>query len=145
MKTKKNTLYNYRPFDIRYIDYDLSKVERHRFNVMKHLLRENVCLIALDKVTLKNLNIYLYQIYHPDINLTASAGKLGGGLVFPLFLYPDPNSIETEKIPNFTNEFIKYVETMGCNPLLSGNPEAILGYIYAVLYSPTYRKKYYEF
>jgi predicted helicase len=46
------------------------------------------------------------------------------------------------KRPNFTNDFSKFIKNKYDNQF---TPEQILGYIYAILYSETYRKKYAEF
>lgn len=45
------------------------------------------------------------------------------------------------KRPNFTEDFLKFVKLKYPNYI----PEKVLGYIYAVLYSPTYRKRYADF
>lgn len=301
-RIKDEIRYNYRPFDIRFLNYDLKKVVRHRYNIMRHFLKfNNLGLIAPRQCDTTDFRHIFITNLLADINLTASAGKLGGGYVFPLYLYEDTSppdtffnnkdsfqksspltakggnldnetneikeytrgvfnrhdlkdlrqklrnnptkyeqilwqyindrqilgvkfrrqhsigryivdfyspeiklvievdggqhftddgkeydeertkfinnfgikvlrfanneivnnlegvidTIESEimersqnrvdRKPNFTEEFTKYMETMGLNPLSSGNPEKILAYIYAILYSPTYRTKYYEF
>jgi predicted helicase len=47
-----------------------------------------------------------------------------------------------KRTPNFTAEFLQVIkEALGTEP----TPEEIFYYIYAVLYSPTYRKRYEEF
>jgi len=82
-----------------------------------------------------------------DINYLTSAR---GQYVFPLYLYPDKTegklldeaASKPERTPNFTDEFLQVVkEALGTEP----TPEEIFYYIYAVLYSPTYRKRYEEF
>ena len=35
-----NRKYAYRPFDTRFINYDLKKVVRHRYNIMKHIINK---------------------------------------------------------------------------------------------------------
>ena len=45
------------------------------------------------------------------------------------------------KRPNFSDEFLKFIKQKYPNY----TPEKILGYIYAILHSPTYRKKYIDF
>jgi len=49
---------------------------------------------------------------------------------------------ENQKEENFTSEFRKYIDNLYGKGI---TPEQILGYIYAVLHSETYRKKYIEF
>lgn len=82
---------------------------------------------------LADINFYAYQTYF-----------------FPLYLYPeepkgelfDKETSKTESIPNFKSEFLQAVKnSLG----LEATPEEIFYYIYAVLYSPTYRKRYEEF
>ena len=74
--------------------------------------------------------------------------------VFPLYLYPDPEElgISTERSLNFKPAFLTVLsEVLGLPQVAPFNlpegiaPEEILAYIYAVLYSPTYRERYYEF
>jgi predicted helicase len=56
---------------------------------------------------------------------------------FPLYLYK-----ENKKAPNFTEGFRKYIKELYGKEL---SPEEIFYYIYAVLYSPSYREKFGEF
>ena len=82
-------------------------------------------------------------------NKTGSAGH-----VFPLYLYPNPEELEvaTERSVNLKPEFLKTLaDALGLlqtDPfgLPEGiSPEEILGYTYAILFSPAYRERYYEF
>jgi predicted helicase len=54
----------------------------------------------------------------------------------------DEKASKPERIPNFTDEFLQAIKSAVCN---EPTPEEIFYYIYAVLYSPTYRKRYEEF
>jgi len=54
-----------------------------------------------------------------------------------------PQNVEFLKTPNFTDDFKKFISKQYSNEDYS--PEQILGYIYAILHSQTYRKNYYEF
>ena len=139
--------YAYRPFDVRWICYESALIDRERLPFMKHLLEENTVLtlmrkpIPADKLTqvlivnsIGDINFYAFQTYF-----------------FPLYLYPDERrekslddeaSNKPECTPNFSKEFLQAVkEALGTEP----TPEAIFYYIYAVLYSPSYRKRYEEF
>jgi predicted helicase len=76
--------------------------------------------------------------------------------LFPLYLYsaPEQRGEHTlfggdvdpvhgeERVENFSTKFRAFIDRKYTNHY---SPEAILGYIYAVLHSPTYRKKYLEF
>jgi predicted helicase len=61
---------------------------------------------------------------------------------FPLYTYFESELAEDIKQVNFTSKFIKFLKV---RKLSSKTPEQILAYIYAILYSPAYREKYYEF
>ncbi|WP_274595543.1 type ISP restriction/modification enzyme [Helicobacter pylori] len=67
-----------------------------------------------------------------DINLIASAGYN-----YPLYQFKHPNYTE-----NFTPEFRSFIDKHYNH---SFEPLEILGYIYALLYSPNYRKRYEDF
>ncbi|VAX15252.1 adenine specific DNA methyltransferase, partial [hydrothermal vent metagenome] len=63
--------------------------------------------------------------------------RRGGPSIFPLYLYSEDGT----KTPNLDQEiWDKINEAVGRT-----EPEEILDYIYAVLHSPSYRKKYKEF
>ncbi|MDU9711009.1 type ISP restriction/modification enzyme [Helicobacter pylori] len=72
-----------------------------------------------------------------DINLIASAGSMGVGYNYPLYQFKHPNYTE-----NFTPEFRGFIDKRYNH---SFEPLEVLGYIYALLYSPNYRKRYEEF
>lgn len=82
----------------------------------------------------------------------------GGGMVFPLYLYPETNGQQNigqskERTPNLNTEIVKQIsEKLGLTFTYEKEttkdtftPMDILDYIYAVLHSPTYREKYKEF
>jgi len=76
-----------------------------------------------------------------------------GSYHFPLYLYPDENSLTTERTPNLNLEIVKEIEERLGLTFVNEKTEAkesfapidILDYIYAVLHSPSYREKYKEF
>ncbi|GAA7156273.1 DNA methyltransferase [Helicobacter pylori] len=143
---------HYRPFDIRKVYYDTKKLERARENTFKHMLppppptnlktpnqtRKNVALnIARQS---KMHGEWRYVMAHKelvDINLIASAGSMGVGYNYPLYQFNNPNYTE-----NFTPEFRSFIDKHYNH---SFEPLEVLGYIYALLYSPNYRKRYKDF
>lgn len=146
----------YRPFDTRWTYYTGQSSGFHtrpRKEVMRHLQKENLSLcvcrvvkspiwqnaLVSDKITDKS---YIS-------NRTSESAH-----VFPLYLYPDSGGLglETEPELNFKPAFLTALsEALGLPQAApfglpeDVTPEEILAYIYAVLYSPTYRKRYYEF
>ena len=147
---------NYRPFDTRWTYYTGRSKGFHcmpRPENMPHLFTENLALsvcrivkspawqhaLITDKIT---ENCYIS-------NTTSESGH-----VFPLYLYPDPEELglETERSLNFRPAFLTALSEALALPQIAPfnipegvSPEEILAYIYAVLYSPTYRERYYEF
>ncbi|EPZ93343.1 type ISP restriction/modification enzyme [Helicobacter pylori] len=142
---------HYRPFDIRKVYYDTKKLERARENTFKHMLPPPPTNPKTPNQTRKNvaLNIarqskmygeWRYVMAHKelvDINLIASAGSMGVGYNYPLYQFKHPNYTE-----NFTPEFRSFIDNHYSHHF---EPLEVLGYIYALLYSPNYRKRYEEF
>ncbi len=147
---------HYRPFDSRWTYYTGRSRGFHctpRDAVMSHLLTENLALcvcrvvkspmwqhaLITDKITEK---CYIS-------NRTSESTY-----VFPLYLYPNPEElgISSERSLNLKpafltalSEALELPQTAPFSLPKGVSPEEILAYIYAVLYSPTYRQRYYEF
>jgi len=126
----------YRPFDIRYTYYTGKSRGFHcmpRPEVMKHMLKENIALIT-SRLT-KGETFKHVQVTDKIVEVICMSPKTSNnGFVFPLYLYTDSN-----KKPNFNPEFLKFISEKYGETL---TPEEIFYYIYTVLHSPTYRKKY---
>jgi predicted helicase len=142
----------YRPFDVRYTFYTGKPNgfhERPRPEVMHHLLAgENVALITLRQQSRdaewRNVGI---------TNTLAESSVISNytreiGYVFPLYRHPDTKGEQGALMPeagrtaNLSAAFLEALAgVLGQTPV----PEAVLGYLYAVLHSPTYRARYAEF
>lgn len=141
--------YTYRPFDMRRICYEPSLVDRGRWSFMKYLLKDNLSLVSTRILAKPPFLHVLVSDGLSDICFISTKTK-ETAYFFPLYLYPEQSEYQLfpqekskpERIPNFTNEFLQAVkESVGKEP----HPEEIFYYIYAVLYSPIYRKCYQEF
>ena len=145
----------YRPFDvIAYFHHD-DVVDRPRSEVMHHMIsNQNIGLVTVRQVTAGQFNHVTCSSVPIEMK-TCSHDR--GTNLFPLHLYPSlgdekkPKSSLFEKddpfegkerIENFSPEFRAFVDKHYKNAY---SPEEILGYIYAVLHSPTYRQKYLDF
>ena len=144
----------YRPFDTRYIYYSPKMVDWPRTDVMPHMLHENLGLIS-PKQFKEEPGAFVTQsiIGHK----TVSAYDIN--YLFPLYIYKEkekskkwplssammlfePAAEYSVKKPNLSSELVeKLTKTFKKTP----SPEEIFYYIYAVLYSETYRTKYAEF
>ncbi|GAA7072798.1 DNA methyltransferase [Helicobacter pylori] len=139
---------HYRPFDIRKVYYDTKKLERARENTFKHMLppppptnpktpnqtRKNAVLNTPRQ--LKNNDKSWTQCFiSTHINDQGlSSGGNGAGVNYPLYQFREPNYTE-----NFTPEFRSFIDKHYNH---SFEPLEVLGYIYALLYSSKYRKRY---
>jgi predicted helicase len=141
--------YVYRPFDARWICYEPALIDRPRLPFMGNMLKENVALALMRQVHIEPGFSHVFvvdEIADARVHLS----NRGIPYFFPLYLYPDEpkgklldeNVFKPERTPNFTDEFLQAVkEALGTEQ----TPEDIFYYIYAVLYSPSYRKRYEEF
>ena len=141
----------YRPFDVRYTFYTGKSRGFHsmpRPEVMRHLLaEENMALVvgrAGSATGDKEWNIVFVAAHPVDFNIF----RRGGGQVCPLYLYPDSAGeqgvlmLEEGRTANLSEAFLEALaDAVGRTP----EPEEVLGYLYAVLHSPTYRARYAEF
>jgi predicted helicase len=129
-----NEVYLYRPFDYRFINYDLKKVERNRFELMKHIINhDNISLITSKQFGGgKHFILLVSNILH-DISSQPFAAYYN----FPVYLYSEDGT----KTLNYKKEIIEKIENIVGKTI----PEDIFDYIYAILHSPNYREKYKEF
>lgn len=149
----------YRPFDTRHTFFSNQFMDRARMEVMDHMLKENIGLVVSRQTSLDFKHAFITNSLC-DVNYTGTAGKYGAGNLFPLYLYKpkedkkkskagqmlmfalEPEEEYLAKRPNISKEIFRMLEmAYGRKP----SPENIFYYIYAVLYSPTYRSKYAEF
>ncbi|HPO63055.1 MAG TPA: N-6 DNA methylase [Candidatus Kapabacteria bacterium] len=143
---------HYRPFDIRYIYYQIGFTSRPSTSVHENINRkENLGLVFPRFAKGKKSNYGFIS----DIAIDGSLGGRHSGsetYIAPLYIYnsngnSDQNGNDylfkdQQKKDNFSKEFHKFLKE---NKLSDFTPEQILGYIYAILFSPTYREKYFEF
>lgn len=140
--------YVYRPFDKQYCYYDNNKLQRARYDLMKHLLNNNTAL-CVSKVN-RQLSLGYYWISNSivDRHILDSSGDTT--CCFPLYLYED---LDNSRHPNFNNEIIqKFANGLKLKFTDEKTDEKdtfapidVLDYIYAVLHSPKYRETYKEF
>jgi predicted helicase len=138
----------YRPFDRQFIFFHDAVVDRSRRDVVRHMLFENVSLIAMRQVVLDESYTHFYV---SDCMVDNRAFTSTKGIIqqFPLYLYPDTEKPDLftsqqpgQRVPNLAP---KLVEALKSAFKKDPTPEQIFHYIYGLLYSNAYRKKYAEF
>ncbi len=143
----------YRPFDFYYTYYtgkSKSFIAYPRGEVFKHMLppppptnpktpnqtHKNVALITSRRFCQSQKSgVGFVSNKISDLRTWTCPGMEGGDYVNPL--YCNPNYTE-----NFTPEFRSFIDKHYSHPF---EPLEVLGYIYALLYSPHYRKRYEDF
>jgi flagellar biosynthesis protein FliQ len=146
---KKIRPINYRPFDSRYIFYDNNAVKRDRYSIMKYLIeKENLAITFSRNWDIKNeWSGVLISQNVIDIHYIG-----GQTYVAPLYLTETKKKNQKQildkedgdkkyNLCNFKDSFAKFISKKYA---FIPEPEEIFGYIYAILNSPYYRKKYLE-
>lgn len=122
----------YRPFDLRWTIWDRNVAVHRRERVMNLLRKENVAIIT-SRLTKGEIFRHAQVTKEPAEAICMSPLTSNNGFVFPLY----KDELET-LAPNF-----RIFLDARYNHHYS--PEEILGYIYAILYAPSYRSRYAEF
>jgi predicted helicase len=142
----------YRPFDVRFTYYtgrSRGFICMPRPEVMRHMSQDNLALcvgragqvVGIDH----DWNVVYCSQQMQDLNLFYR----GGNVCFPLYTYPNTDKrdlfvrpVSLERASNLAPKLIEMLKSaFGKQPI----PEDIFHYIYAILYSNAYRKKYAEF
>ena len=140
----------YRPFDVRWLFYHHSAIDRGREGVMRHMLQDNLCLCSgragqvVGDEAPWNLSFCSNSVQ--DHNMFYR----GGVITFPLFSYPSASKTTlfsgldspSEKVTNLN---LPGLTTVGKVHEDQPTPEISFYYIYAILYSNVYRDRYAEF
>ena len=139
----------YRPFDIRDIYFHDSVVWRTRKEVMQHMMAgENLGLITCRQIA---SGIWQHSLVCDDIvdDSLVSNKTRERGYLFPLYLYSNSRKKKLLNSKNSTTKTLNLnqnlIESLTDSYSTKPTPEEIFYYIYAVLYSNTYRTKYAEF
>lgn len=153
----------YRPFDERWIYYHPAVIERTREEVMQHMLKPNLALLA------KRQQKQEFSYAFVSDKITESCvfeSAYANNTVFPLYLYPiKKNKKQASLLGIGEKDNNDLPERANINPQLIASLEKLWGrnyfwkqpgdtsfqaldifyYIYAILYASAYRDKYAEF
>ena len=143
----------YRPFDWRWIYYDKAIISRPAEQAMRHMAGgDNLGLVTTRQHTKRAFRYILVSKTRIDGGVTGAWSYF-----FPLYVYPEDaqSRLDGEKSrkPNLNADTVQQIagdigmkftpeKTSARNTFA---PVDLLDYIYAVLHSPTYRKKFREF
>jgi hypothetical protein len=144
----------YRPFDRRWIFFHQALVWQTAPVSSNNLLgsRVNKVLISLGKNRAETVNGQWVSRTLADKSVVSTRDNASG---FPLYLYSHKGGLgisDDKARPNVSQEFLRYLanrfevsENGSPKSPFEIKPEEIFNYTYAVLYSPTYRRRYSEY
>ena len=159
----------YRPFDARFIYYQLGFTSRPVFEVQGNMLQHNLALLCARQT--KEPFAVLATRFLSTHKIVTVYDRTS---IFPIYIYNKVNKTINEKInqrqldntstqwcqspkgriPNLNPDFVSsFASRLGFKFVSDGHgdlvdtfgPEDIFAYIYAVFHSPTYRQRYAEF
>jgi predicted helicase len=152
----------YRPFDKQFIFYHDAVVDRTRREVVRHMTSENISLVSMRQVALdepythflaadcmvdnrafvstkgiiQQFPLYLYEESGGD------PGSRSSGVAYQAAFMFEPQAGYSLRKPNLNHKLLSSLkEAFKTQP----TPETLFHYLYAVLFSNAYRKKYAEF
>lgn len=137
---------NYRLFDERYTVYDNNVFVHRRERLNDQFINKNNIGIVTCKAlsALPWHHAFLFEGMLDDNYLSNKTKERGYG--FPLYLYPDENSLDQTRRVNFDPKLWRKLRELAKDDA-HGEPDevAIFDYIYGVLHSPAYRETFAEF
>ena len=152
----------YRPFDIRHLFYHDAVIERGRREVMLHMLQPNLAIISPRRVetaipwshvflsnqlvehvavSLKTID-YCFPLYLYVESGSGGSGRAGRFSHYQAAFIFEPAAAYSVRRPNLSS---KLLISLANSYKRQPTPEKIFHYIYGLLFSNAYRKKYAEF
>lgn len=136
--TNQIKIYNYRPFDNRFVIYNPKILQRARKEIMDNFFNDNLAITTPKNSKQDNFNEVFIANSFTDKHLIGHQT-----FVFPLFIYSNDSNNSLFDKTGF--QHINFSHKLYDNVPIGIEPERIFNYIYAILYSNIYRKKYNEF
>ena len=147
---------SYRPFDRRWCYFGEEFMDRPRREFLEHCHLKSNVILGVGRAGNAVPERPWELITISDAPVDANIFRRGGVNAFPLYLYPPLEGEKTkgglfdeadpfkgkERLENFSQQFRMFIDNKYKHRY---SPEDILGYVYAVLHSPTYREKYQDF
>lgn len=146
----------YRPFDVRWTVWNPNVAVHRRERVMRHMLDGTNIALATTRATEIGRGFeHAFCATIPIQHHTVSSKEVN--YLFPLYLLPADHEVESglfpasERRPNFSRQFLEEVErrtglafdsTGAAQGSTALGPKDLLGYIYAILCTPSYRERY---
>ena len=131
---------SYRPFDDRFVYYDGEILERPREEFMRNFIgRENIGLVVSKQVKAFEEwhHVFVTEDIFESCIVSNKTSEISYG--FPLYTF-DP--LDGTRRPNFNDKIVRKIQKATGKEISEAD---VFDYLYAVLHSPAYRKKYADF
>ena len=143
--TPYDQLYAYRPFDIRHINYDRTKVERDRYEVVRHFIGHRNLGLVIDRQVMAD-NWSHFQVVEHMIDNRLHYSRKGNPYLCPVYLFDQLGNktlnLNRQLVSRFeqaTGLAFSEVETSNDNEF---DVLALIDYAYAILYCNVFRHKF---
>ena len=130
----------YRPFNNPYCYFGYEFMDRPRRELLDHVARRNTISVVVSRQIGTEHWRHAFVANGPANDCLISDQSSEANQVFPLWRF---NNQDDSREENFTGAFRNFIDARYEDHHYT--PEEIVGYIYAVLYAPTYRTRYAEF
>ena len=146
----------YRPFDMRMTIFDRNVAVHRRERVMYHMRAgSNLSLVTVRQASVDEVYSHVLATRNAVDNRCFYSSRGIMSLV-PLYIYAREGGVHAEgiRMPNINVEYIEatkfaigldFISDGAGNLVTTFGPEDIFHYIYAVLHSPEYRRRYADF
>lgn len=138
------TQVDYRPYDSRFTIYDRNVLTHRRERISPQLMRPNIALVVpknAESIGTAESQFFFCVNKPTDLNFF----RRGGAYLIPLWIYGGEDETlfsrhSDGQRPNFSAAFLKQVrDTVGND---NSAPEKAFAYIYAILHSQSYKRRY---
>lgn len=128
----------YRPFDDRWAEYSSVTMDYPRRELLDHVVgRANICLLTSRQVNTETWG-HVFSSVRPAESCVISSYTKSQNFVFPLRIY-DKSAHNQENISApYRIQLDSFIEN-------HASADEIFGYIYAILYAPTYRARFADY
>ncbi len=134
---------NYRPFDNQKIYFEKSKIERSRTAIMQHMINDSNIALLVKRQSKREFSYAFLSTSLTESCMFESA--YANNSVLPLYLYPEEDTLETERRVNFDPKIYAEIRERAGLSGADGDELKVFDYIYGVLHSPDYRRTYAQF
>ena len=142
--------YCYRPLDSRWLFYNDELVSRTRKPLMQNMQKDNIALNVTRILKLDHKFTHILVSDKPTDRILLSNTTSESSFIFPLYVDEQENNSNQQSLlsdgnKEINNQNIKIVDKLAKQYSNEIDSKEVFYYIYAILYSNEYRKKYNEF